>query len=111
MFYTFLLASLALLPFAQPAQIVAAAAGSGTVAAAMLLLACVSTLLPFACYTTGLAHMDAGKASIMAFIEPMVALLVGVFVFEEVLTAGNVLGIACILVAVTLLNIRFKEKA
>ena len=108
-FYTFLLAACALLPFSQPGQIVALAASSPAAGGTMLLLALVSTVLPFACYTTGLAHMETGKASIMAFIEPMTALIIAVCVFGETLTPGNVFGIVCIVVAVALLNARAGE--
>ena len=69
-------------------------------------LAVVSTLVPFALYTTGLAHMETGRASIMAFVEPAVALVVGVVVFGETLTAANIAGIACIAAAVVMLGVR-----
>ena len=75
----------------------------------MLALSLVSTVLPFVCYTTGLAHMETGKASIMAFIEPMVSLLIGVLVFGEVLTLLNVFGVVMILCAVVLLNLPEKK--
>lgn len=106
MFYTFLLASVVLVPFARVDQIVLAGAGSATVLVAMVALAGVSTLVPFACYTVGLEHMETGKASIMAFVEPMVALVIGVAVFQDPLSAMNVAGIACIVFAVALLNLR-----
>ncbi len=105
MFYTFLLAACALTPFSQPGQIVGLALSSSELAVAMLALALVSTLLPFACYTTGLQHMETGKASIMAFVEPMVALIIGVTVFHDVLTVSNIFGIVFIVGAVTLLNL------
>ena len=105
MFYTFSFATCALVPFAEGGQVVSLAASSWQAAGVMLGLALVSTLLPFACYTVGLGHMEAGKASIMAFIEPMVALVVGVTVFHDVLSPLNVVGIAFIVAAVFLLNI------
>lgn len=49
--------------------------------------------------------METGKASIMAFIEPMVSLLLGVMVFGEVVTLQNMIGVAGIVVAVALLNL------
>lgn len=106
MFYTFLFASVVLIPFARVDQIVGVASSSAVVLVAMVALAGVSTLVPFACYTVGLEHMETGKASIMAFVEPMVALVIGVAVFHDPLTAMNAVGIACIVFAVALLNLR-----
>ena len=111
MFYTFLFASCALAPFAQVGDIVVAASQSGIVLAAMVALALASTLVPFACYTAGLAHMETGRASIMAFVEPMVALVIGVSVFGDVLTAENAVGVVLILAAVALLNVRLRRPA
>lgn len=105
MFYTFLFASLALLPFSEPINIVSLALDSASVFEVMIALALISTVTPFACYTTGLAHMETGKASIMAFVEPMVSLLLGVMVFGEVLTLQNMIGVIGILGAVVLLNL------
>lgn len=105
MFYTFLFASLALLPFSEAINIVSLALDSASVFEVMIALALISTVTPFACYTTGLAHMETGKASIMAFVEPMVSLLLGVMVFGEVLTLQNMIGVIGILGAVVLLNL------
>lgn len=105
MFYTFLFASLALLPFSEPISIVFLALDSPSVFEVMIALVLISTVTPFACYTTGLAHMETGKASIMAFVEPMVSLLLGVMVFGEVLTLQNMIGVIGIIVAVALLNL------
>lgn len=111
MIYTFLLASVALTPLADVGSIVTAASSSWIVLAAMFALACLSTLTPFALYTVGLAHMETGKAAIMAFVEPMVALVIGVTVFGDVLTPVNCAGIVLIVAAVVLLNVRFKQDA
>lgn len=109
MFYTFVCAACALIPFSQPVEIVTCAFSSSTVLMVMLGLSLVSTVLPFACYTTGLAHMETGKASIMAFVEPMVSLFIGVTVFGDVLTLVNVVGVVLIVCAVALLNLPEKK--
>ena len=72
--------------------------------ALFVLLGVVSTALPFGLYTLGLNKMEAGKASILASVEPLTSTLVGVAVFHELLTAAGLGGIACILGAVVLLN-------
>lgn len=111
MFYTFLCASIAMVPFSRGGDIFSLAVSVTEAGAVMLALALVSTVAPFAFYTLGLEHMEAGKASIMAFVEPMVALIVGVTVFGDVLTPLNVIGIVCIVCAVALLNIRIPDRA
>jgi drug/metabolite transporter (DMT)-like permease len=71
-------------------------------------LALISTVLPFLLYTKGLHGMEAGKASILATVEPLVATIVGVALFNETLTAVKVVGMAMIFVAIVLLNVNNK---
>jgi drug/metabolite transporter (DMT)-like permease len=52
--------------------------------------------------------MEAGKASILATVEPLVATIVGVALFNETLTAVKVIGMAMIFVAIVLLNVNNK---
>ena len=68
-----------------------------------VLVVIVSTALPYCLYTMGLEGVESGKASIITNIEPMVETLMGVVVFHETLTIWTVLGIVCVLGAVTLL--------
>ena len=79
----------------------------------VLLTAVVTAVAPFLLYTVGLSKVEAGKAAIMAMIEPLVAALVGIVVFHEKLTMQSVFGIVCIFGAILLLNMRnghdFKE--
>lgn len=105
-FYTFLIACAGLLPFSKVTEIGAVMAERGSVLASVLALGIVSTLLPFILYTGGLKSMEAGKASVLAFAEPMVATIAGIAVFKEKVSVQNVLGIALIFVAILLLNLR-----
>ncbi|MBR6204116.1 MAG: EamA family transporter [Candidatus Methanomethylophilaceae archaeon] len=101
-FYTFLVAALCLLPFSDVSNI-ASAAVSGS-APMMLSLGVVVTLVPYFLYTYGLSRMDAGKAAVLAFVEPMVATLVGFALFGESPGMPELAGIALILASVVLLN-------
>ena len=67
-------------------------------------LVLLSTVAPYILYTTGLANVESGKASIMASIEPVVGTLVGTLVFGEPISAGVFLGLACILACVYILR-------
>ena len=101
-FYTFLVAALCLLPFSDMPSI-ASAAGSGS-APMMLALGILVTLVPYFLYTYGLNRMDAGKAAILAFVEPMVATVVGFALFGETVGPAEAVGITLILASVVLLN-------
>ena len=76
----------------------------------MLGLGILITLIPYFLYAKGLKGMDAGKASVIAFIEPMVATIAGIAIYGEMLTFSNCLGIFLILVSVILLNMEFGVK-
>ncbi|MBQ2941643.1 MAG: EamA family transporter [Clostridia bacterium] len=69
----------------------------------------VTAFLPFLFYTTGLKKTEAGKAAVMASVEPMVASIVGIFILREPTDFLSVTGILLILGAVIILNIG-KEK-
>ncbi len=104
-FYTFLVSTVGLLPFARPAGIAAAlTSGAGSLFSA-LGLGLISTFMPYILYTSGLRSVEAGKASVLAFVEPMVATLAGVVLFGEALSLKAVAGIALIFVAIVLLNV------
>ena len=76
-----------------------------------LALGILSTFLPFVFYTNGLREMEAGKASVLAFAEPMVATLAGIVIFKEALHLQNVMGILMIFGAIVLLNLPVEKKA
>ncbi len=104
-FYTFLVAGLALLPFCAPWHIVEAAAEVDGAIWYMLGLGILITLIPYFLYTEGLRGLDAGVASVIAFIEPMVATIAGFIVYGEEVTAISLLGILMILFSIMLLNL------
>ena len=70
----------------------------------MLALGILVTLVPYFLYTYGLNRMDAGKAAVLAFVEPMVATVVGFALFGETVGPAEAVGIALILASVVLLN-------
>ena len=62
-----------------------------------VLLALVSTVAAFVLYTSGLKHLEASKASILATVEPIIAVLTGVLFLGEHLRGWQVLGMALVL--------------
>ena len=67
-----------------------------------------STVLPYMLYTSGLAVVRASQAAIMASLEPVVAAMVGIFMFGELLDVFTALGVGCVLAGICVLNIKSK---
>lgn len=65
--------------------------------ALLLMLAVVHTTLAFALYTFGLRRLEAGRAAIVATVEPVVAGALGVSLLGEELTVFKVLGALLVL--------------
>jgi DME family drug/metabolite transporter len=70
--------------------------------ALLLMLAVVHTALAFALYTFGLRRLEAGRAAIVATVEPVVAGALGVFLLGEELTALKSLGAVLVLAGAAL---------
>ena len=102
LFYTFLIATLCLLPFCDLPYVMDTCSDSG-ILLNIIGLGIISTILPYYFYTQGLKGMDAGKASIIAFIEPMVATILSLIIGDP-FGIMNVIGIALILGSVILLS-------
>jgi len=100
--WTFLFAGPASLVLLRPAELTALAEPSVALAAAGLVA--FSTVLAYLFYTKGLSQVEAGKASIMASLEPVVAAMVGVLVFGEPMNAMTAAGIVCVLAGVYILR-------
>lgn len=103
-FYTFLFGLLASLVVGDPAKIVAVAAANPALIAWYLGLGIFCTIAPYLLYTTGLKYLETSRAAILATIEPLVGSLLGIFAYGESTGILKLLGMACILGAVVLVN-------
>lgn len=75
-----------------------------------LLLALVGTVAAYVLYTSGLKYLEAGKASILATIEPIVAVLIGVLLLGDQLRAWQVVGIGFVLYsAILVAGVRYRR--
>jgi drug/metabolite transporter (DMT)-like permease len=101
--WTFLFAGPASLALLRPAELAAvfAVPRNWLLAAGLVVF---STVLPYLFYTGGLAKVEAGKASIMASLEPVVAALMGAMLFSEPMGIQTLLGIVCVLAGVVILR-------
>ena len=105
--YTFLLAAVGSWLICRPADMISKFAGAADLPGLLFfccLTALVTAVIPFLSYTLGLRTVEAGRAGILATIEPMVATLIGILWFSEPLTLLSALGILLILAAVIILN-------
>ena len=107
--YTFLFAALACAPLVDIGKIFSVCASSVSMGVFSVLCGLITTVIPYITYNFGLAGVETGKAAIIASIEPVVATLIGVFVFHENLTTGNVIGIALVLAAIVMCNLPGRE--
>ena len=103
--YTFITSALSLLPFCDVRGIMIA---SMDIAVLMwiLLLAVISTVLPYILYTEGLKNISATNASIIAFAEPVTATVVGAVLFEEDITFIVCLGMLLVLASIIMISLK-----
>ena len=109
--WTFIIAAIGAILISHPADIVAKSSAAPSLPGLLgfsLLTALVTAVIPFLAYTLGLRSVEASKAGILATVEPMVATLIGIFVFSEPLTLMSGLGVLLILAAVVILNVSKK---
>ena len=64
----------------------------------------LTTVAPYFVYTLGLSYMEAGKASVIASIEPVVAILLGAVIYNEGISAVGALGIGMVLAAIAMIH-------
>ncbi len=103
-FYIFSFASIGCLPLSNPAATVKALISEPLSLTVLFLMAVFNTVLPYIFYTTGLSGVDPSVAPIIATIEPVVATLVGVIIYNESITVLGVFGIILVLLSVVILN-------
>lgn len=110
-FYGFLFGALGCFIACGPQSLVSAIASAPAARLIWLIpaAALISAVIPYLCYTQGLKTVEAGKASIIATVEPVVATLLGIVLYREGLSLPAALGIALVLGAIVLLNIKSKQ--
>ncbi len=83
------------------AGLMTASAASALWCAATGVLSC---FVPYLLYTYSLTGLENGRASVLASVEPVVASLIGVFVYHERMTVPAGIGVLLVLSAILLLN-------
>lgn len=109
-FYTFVFALIPTGLFADSGRALSALGGSAEEFFLLSGLILMVTLIPYLLYTKGLQGLENGTASILASIEPVVAILVGLFIYSETLGLWNIFGISLVLLSILLINRRSPGK-
>ena len=111
--YTFLIAGFGSIFVANPPDLIAkisAVDNKLSLFGFVLLTAVVTAVIPFLLYTLGLNKTTAGKAAVLATVEPAAATLFGFFVMGETVGPVAIVGIVLVFAAIAVLSLR-KEKA
>ena len=107
--YTFLMASIGVLPFIKVRHIAQTFSENTNMIIYAFLLIIVVTVIPYLSYTKGLSKMESGKAAVIASIEPVAATLVGIIAFHEKVKLFTLLGIAIVLISIAVINLEGKK--
>lgn len=102
--YTFLFASLGALAVTDLKYAVSLTAEQPISLLWCLGISIFATILPYYFYTTGLKYLETSRAAVLVTVEPLVACLVGLFLFGEPGNWEKLVGIACILVSTVVLG-------
>lgn len=108
-FYTFVFASIGVLPLADVKMIYDVCVDDISMLGFYFTFALVSTVIPYILYTLGLTALENSKASIIASVEPVAATVLGIVLFHEKMTVGNLIGIVLVLGAIAICNFDSSE--
>lgn len=98
-FYSFLFAAISLIPFGNY-NIIAENIREVNFWVYVISLGLFPTVLAFLLYTKGLNKIESSKASIIATVEPVVATVIAVIAFGEVLSIQHIFGIVLVISAI-----------
>lgn len=101
-FYTFLLAAIATLFLADVTAVGHVVTKSVPMFVFAIAFGVLCTVIPYLTYTIGLRHVENGRASILASIEPVMATVFGAVVFREGLTLSGIIGIILVIIALVI---------
>lgn len=101
-FYTFLFAVIGTIPVCNFRHVFSVSMTDFKMLLFYIIFGLFSTVIPYIVYTLGLKEMENSRASIIASIEPVAATLLGVFVYHEMLTINEMIGVALVIGSIIL---------
>lgn len=99
-FYTFIFTMLGCIPLVDLSDIGNVVFDGWQMVFFTLLCGLVTTVLPYIFYNFGLKYVENGKAAVIASVEPAVATLLGVLVFQETLSIMGAVGLLMVIGAI-----------
>lgn len=72
-------------------------------------IALFATVSAYVLYTFGLTYVESSRASILSTVEPVVAIIIGVMIFQDQLNSWQVLGFILVLLSVSVTVYRKKS--
>ena len=73
--------------------------------------ALIPTALGYIFYFSGIKNItESSKVPVVASIETVVATIIGILIFHENLRLGNILGIACVLGSIAIMNLTWNKR-
>lgn len=110
-FYSALMTMLGLMPASNLPAMASVFAATPAAVFPALAISLISTLLPSILYNRALSLIEAGKASMISYVQPVISGLIGVFFFGESLSFQSFVGMILIAAAMVLLVRRQKERS
>lgn len=110
--YTFLIAGLGSIVVSDPVDLAAKISSVDnklSLFGFVLLTSVVTAVIPFLLYTLGLNMTTAGKAAVLATVEPAAATLFGFFVMKETVGPVAIAGIILVFAAIIILSVGKRE--
>ena len=111
--YTFLIAGLGSIFVSDPMDLmtkISAAENKPALFGFVLLTSVITAVIPFLLYTLGLGKTTAGRAAVLATVEPAAATLFGFFVMKETIGPVAILGMLLVFAAIIVLSIKNADK-
>lgn len=75
----------------------------------ILAIAWLPTLIGYSLFVVALRYLEAGRASLIATLEPVLAMVLAYLILKESLDFAQILGTASILVGIFVLNMSYKK--
>lgn len=76
----------------------------------LLAIGIIATTIPNVAYTMGMKYIENGKASVMASMEPVMAIIFGIFIFQEIPSFIAGAGMVLTLSGIILVNYSKKDR-
>jgi len=109
LFYTSLICCVGLMPFCDLPSAISITMSDYSILALIVGTGLLVTLLPFVLYNYSLKLIEAGKASVITYVEPLAATVIGFVIYNEGVTVDSAIGMVLIFAALIVINRKEKE--